>query len=59
MALFKPTKGTTSQTVPSETKSKKSKIFGSLILFEENQSSSRNFLFKATKKTKQTPAAQR
>ena len=31
MALFSPIKGTTSQTVPNETKSKKSSKFGSLI----------------------------
>jgi single-stranded-DNA-specific exonuclease len=59
IALFKPTKGTTSHTVPNETKSKKSKILGSLILFSLNQFSSRNFLFKATKNIKHTPAAQR
>ena len=59
IALFKPIKGTTSQTVPSETKSKKFKIFGSFILLFLNQFSSRNYLFKPTRKTKQTPAAQR
>ena len=59
MALFKPTRGTTSQTVPNDTKSKKSIIFGSGIFFKLNQFESRNFLFKATKKTKHTPAAQR
>ena len=57
IARFKPINGTTSHTVPSETKSKKFNIFGSLILLFLNQFSLRNFLFKATKKTKQTPAA--
>ena len=57
IALFKPTRGTTSQTVPNDTKSKKFKIFGSSMLLFLNQFSSLNFLFKATKKTKETPAA--
>ena len=57
IALFNPINGTTSHTVARETKSKKFKIFGSSILFFLNQFSSRNFLFNATKKTKQTPAA--
>ena len=59
IALFKSTRGTTSHTVPRETKSKKFKILGSLIFSSSNQFLSLNFLFKATKNIKHTPAAQR
>ena len=37
MALFKPIKGTTSQIVPSETRSRYSNKFGSFILLRLNQ----------------------
>ena len=57
MALFNPIKGTTSQTVPNETRSNKLIILGSSILVSLNQFSSLNYLFKAAKNTKQTPAA--
>jgi hypothetical protein len=54
MALFKPINGTTSHTVPNETKSKKFKISGSFIFFLLNQPISRNFVLSATKYIKQT-----
>ena len=59
IARFNLINGTTSHTVANATKSKKSKIFGSFILFNLNQFSFLNLLFKAIKKTKHTPAAQR
>ena len=57
IALFSPINGTTSQTVPNETKSRKFKILGSFILLFSNHFLSLSFLFKATRKTKHTPAA--
>ena len=59
IALFKSTKGTTSHTVPNETRSRKFNIFGSSILLFRNHLDSLNFIFNAIRKTKQTPAAQR
>ncbi|KPU82372.1 hypothetical protein JI56_02410 [SAR11 cluster bacterium PRT-SC02] len=56
-ALFKPIRGTTSHTVPIDTRSKKFNKFGSLILFSTNQLFSLSFLFKATKNKNVTPAA--
>ena len=57
IALFKPIKGTTSHTVPNETKSRYSIKFGSFKLFSSNQFLFLNSLFKDTKNIKEIPAA--
>ena len=57
IARFKPIKGTTSHTVPRDTKSKYSIKFGSTKSFSLNQFLFLNSLFKETKNMKETPAA--
>ena len=59
IALFNPVKGTTSQTVPSDTRSRKFKSLGSSILLSINQFFSLNVLFKPTRNINETPAAHR